>query len=465
MTGDGKARFINRGKDTTSSFPVLNQRALANTIGAMGIRLENKGLPKDQRTTENLSTILSEEEYQKLLSTEDFAKLYAQFLTEIPEYSPKGLLETRGIWIQYPQGSDPEPLVKSLEGHPLEWCTADLDTASVQLEGGDFYIYYSIDKQGRPVIPRLAIRMEEDIIAEPPRGIAPNQNLDPYITEVLEKKLEEFGDEGIAFKKRTADMKLLTDLEKKMQGKQNLNREELNFLYEIDSPIEGFGYERDPRIIELREQRNPKEDMMVIFGCKESEIAYDSLQVRTDTKAYIGPLEAGIFDTLRNVEHIYTSFPEGKIQRRSIEIGGKSAEQLQDELEQSSIIITPQAQEILESTDFTTQQDRQSLNTVRFKIQDLNLASEIPDINEIFEKIKELGLEPCPAETGPQLLIQYPNQPAEEVHIGMKPIAKTKGPRLFVLRNLGNADFLDSRPEIYPWYPHNMFVFTIPKKS
>lgn len=113
-TEDGRARFANRGKDTTSSFPVLNQRALANTIGTMSSRLAAKGKPKDQQNNENLSVALSDDEYQKLLSTEDFSKLYAQFLSEIPEYSASGLEETRGRWIKYAQGSYPTPLIESL---------------------------------------------------------------------------------------------------------------------------------------------------------------------------------------------------------------------------------------------------------------------------------------------------------------------------------------------------------------
>lgn len=180
-TEDGKARFASRDKNTVASFPVFNPRALANTIGAMSARLEEKGKPKGEQTTENLSTTLTDEEYQKLLSTEDFSQLYGQFLSEIPEYSTQGPEETREKWIKYNQRSDPTPLVKSLEGHPLERCTTDLNTARTQLEGGDFYVYYSFDSAGNPTIPRLAIRMKGARIAEPPRGIAPKQNLDPSI--------------------------------------------------------------------------------------------------------------------------------------------------------------------------------------------------------------------------------------------------------------------------------------------
>ena len=239
---DGKTRFANREKNTVSSFPVLNPRALANTIGAMSARLEERGKPKDeQKPVKNLSTTLTEADFQNLLLTEDFSKLYAQFLAEIPQYSTHGLEETRGKWIKYDQGSDPKPLVNSLEGHPLEWCTADIDTARTQLSGGDFYVYYSIDEDGNPNVPRLAIRMEGNRIAEPPRGIAHDQHLDPYISDVLEKKMEDFGSEGQAFKKRAEDMKRLTQVAKKAETGQTLDSSDLSFIYELDAPIEEIG--------------------------------------------------------------------------------------------------------------------------------------------------------------------------------------------------------------------------------
>lgn len=294
--GEGKetARFQKRTKDTVASFPPLNPRALAMTIGALRSKLEEKTKPKKERKPiENKSVKLNNQEFQDLLSSESFSKIYAQFLIEMPEYSTKGLQETRGKWVKYPKESDPTPLVKSLDGHPLEWCTANFDTAQSQLQGGDFYVYYSLNESGKAVIPRLAIRMQGDQIGEDPRGIAPDQNLDPYIGDVLEKKLKEFGPEGDVYKKKSADMKLLTEIEKKTLRQSSgqarpLTKEELIFLYEIDSPIEGFGYQRDPRIEEVRKTRNPKEDAPVVFECDPSEIAYDQKDINENTRAYIG---------------------------------------------------------------------------------------------------------------------------------------------------------------------------------
>lgn len=302
-----KARFSKRNKHTVASFPTLNPRALAMTIGAIRSKVDEKQKPKkDRDSIENISSNLSDDEFKSLLSTEDFSRLYAQFLVEMPVYTIEGLKETRGAWTMYPKGADPAKLVNSLEKYPLGWCTADFETAKKQLEGGDFHVYYSINKDGEAVIPRLAIRMKDGRIAEPPRGIAPNQNLDPYINlekdgekGVLDKKLEEFGQEADAFKKRSADMKQLTEIEQRNSKGEELTTEDLRFVYEIDAPIKGFGYQRDLRIEEIKEGRDVKTDLSQITGFPVEQISitqeealrggimfhYGSLNLKTLTSA------------------------------------------------------------------------------------------------------------------------------------------------------------------------------------
>lgn len=151
-----KANFQKRTKTTTNSFPLLNSQALTKTISSMLALLKEKERvrgekqkPKEQRDEDllrlqvtNESKKLSDEEFRSLLSTENFSKLYAQFLVEIPEYTTEGLKNIKGEWKVFPQGSAKE-LIKSLEGYPLEWCIADFDTAQGYLQGGDIHIYYT----------------------------------------------------------------------------------------------------------------------------------------------------------------------------------------------------------------------------------------------------------------------------------------------------------------------------------
>ena len=258
------ASYSKRDETTTSPFPTINPRALALTIGVMQEKLAQKGLPKSERgEIENPSVLMDDEQFKQLLSSESFSKLYTQFLIEQPEYSSEGLKETRGVWKKYERGSKPDELVESIQGHPLEWCTANPETARGQLAGGDFYVYYSIDGDNNPNIPRVAIRMDGDSIREV-RGIAPSQELDPYISDVVSQKMEEFPD-GVDYQKKAADMKHLTDIEERHTLGQELSPEDLRFLYQLDGKIQGFGYEEDPRIKEILSNRDNISDLNSIF--------------------------------------------------------------------------------------------------------------------------------------------------------------------------------------------------------
>lgn len=263
--GHETARFARRTEDTVAPFPPLNPRALALTLSVIEAKASQRGIPKAERQTpENTSTRLNDSEFQRLLATESFSKLYAQFLLELPAYSAEGLRETRGAWRKYDQGSDAKPLVDSLVGHPLEWCTAGLESARFQLEGGDFYVYYSLDENGEATIPRVAIRMEDEQIAEV-RGIASGQELDPFIADIVAEKMQEFPD-GEAYIQRAADMRRVTILDERAQGGGELSADDLRFQYQIDRPIEGFGYQDDPHIAEPLGGRDYITDMETIFA-------------------------------------------------------------------------------------------------------------------------------------------------------------------------------------------------------
>jgi hypothetical protein len=455
-----KGAFTQRSKGTVKPFPDLNREALAYVLDAIGKKY--KGYDIDLSRLEETDT----KEFEKLLQNENFPKLYAWAIDKVTPATPEELSATNGRWVKYDQGSDHTSLVGSLQGHGTGWCTAGESTAQAQLQGGDFYVYYSMDRSGKPIIPRIAIRMEEDRIAEI-RGIAPDQNLDAGVTQIVEDKLREFPD-GELYKKRVHDMRLLTAVEMHVKDNISLTAEELRFLYEVDSSIEGFGYQRDPRIEELRDGRNPDQDMLVIFNCQSSEIARMANQINESTKAYVGPLEPGIFDRIRKygIEHIYTKFPEGMIRIQDLEIGGKSANELQRQLKQEGINVSSYAEDLLGSRDFTTFSESQSLSTVRLKVSDLGFTG-YSTADQIYPKAQELGLDLCPAEVGPHLRLKYKDQPMDELlYIGMKQILDSDGdPNVFGLDRDDDGLWLNgywARP-VNTWVPKDEFVFSLRK--
>lgn len=285
-----KKVFGKRRNDTVASFPDLDREALAYVVDVI--------VKKSRK--ESISGLEDDAELKKLVESENFGKLYAYAVEKVTPAEKKDLKITEGEWVKYIQGSDHMPLVESLQGHGTGWCTAGEETARRQLQGGDFYVYYSKDKDGEYAIPRLAIRMEGNNIGEV-RGIAPGQNLDPYIDKVVEEKLKEFPD-AEKYNKKTTDMELLTTIDKKQNVGQKLTIEELRFLYEIDADIIGFGHEKDPRIKEIIGKRDPRADISTITGFSPEEISTTKAEsMRGGIKFHYGDLDISDIDEINFV--------------------------------------------------------------------------------------------------------------------------------------------------------------------
>lgn len=469
----GKGEFPKRSAGTSLLFPDIDRSALGylqdmikagyepEFLAGYRASQEKAGVPQD---------LLLTKEKVLVFARMPFAKQYAESIKQKGEITPELQTQTKGEWRKYSKGSDPAPLWQSLQNKGTAWCTVGYATAKTQLNGGDFYVYYTLDRQGNPTIPRIAIRMQGESIGEV-RGVADkDQNLEGDMNEIAESKMQELPG-GERYKKATADMRLMTQIEKKNKQGQQLAREDLVFLYEINGKIEGFGYEEDPRIKELRGQRNPEEDMPIVLGCEKSQIARSLSEIGPTTKAFVGSLEPGIFAVLAKykIEHIYTSFPEGKIGLETIEIGGQSAQQLETELKRARINISSYAQYILHSKDFETLPNPLPLEVVKLKVQDLGFASGYPTTDQIYKRAHELGLELCPAETGPHLRLKDLNQSINEwYYIGMKQIAVSDGsPNVFRLERYEGGLWLYgswANPGIR-WSLDRKFVFGLRKQA
>jgi hypothetical protein len=262
-----KHAFGKRDKGTVAPFPDLNREALAYVVDAI---VKKTSKEKVQAAEDN-------PEFKKILQGESFGKLYAWAIEKVTPAEESELKSTAGEWKKYDRNSGHMPLVESLQGHGTGWCTAGESTAKAQLGSGDFYVYYSYDKNDQPTVPRVAIRMEEGNIAEV-RGVAADQNLDPYIGKVVEEKLAEFPD-GKAYQKKSADMKRLTEIDRKNTAGEKLNAGDLRFIYEIDAKIQGFGYRRDPRIKEILAGRDVKNDISLATGFSKDQISTTQVEV------------------------------------------------------------------------------------------------------------------------------------------------------------------------------------------
>ena len=243
-------KFSKRDKHTVYPFPPVEREAVFNTLKLMEEYIKDKK---------------GDSEIRSALGSGNFKTLYEYSIKMIMNKGEKQSNTTLGKWVKYEQGSDYHKLRDSLQGYYTGWCTAAGENfAKGQLENGDFYVYYTLDENGEAKVPRIAIRMNgHDEIGEI-RGIANDQNMESEMMPILDKKLEEFPDRD-KYKKKEYDMQLLTTIDNKVQKGYDLTIEELRFLYEVDSQIEGFGYETDPRIDKIKWKRNQADDLRKVL--------------------------------------------------------------------------------------------------------------------------------------------------------------------------------------------------------
>ena len=253
-----KNSYTKRTESTVKPFIELNREALSLMYSEL-VKVLNK---------ENID----DEKLNELINNGSFSKLYSYAILKLDSIKDDGFKSDDGIWKKYNQGSNPEILFNDINGKGTGWCTAGgIETARDHINGGDFHVYYTKDREGNYTKPRIAIRMENNKIAEI-RGIDEEQNIEANMEKVVDKKLEEFPDRD-KYKKKVKDMEMLTYIYTKHQNKGELTKTDLRFLYEIDNEITGFGYKKDPRIVELLKGRNARKDLALVFDCKEENIS------------------------------------------------------------------------------------------------------------------------------------------------------------------------------------------------
>lgn len=168
---------------------------------------------------------------------------------------------------------------------------------------------------------------------------------------------------------------------------------------------------------------------------KPDEIAQKPTEITGNTKIYIGKLFPNFFQLVPdNVKHIYTSFPEGKIKKEQLVIGGKPKAVLEKAVTTGDFHASDWALSMIRNNDFTTLPKPEDITTVSLKVGDFGF-TDSPTTDQIFERAKTYGLELCPAEAGIYQRLKDTHQPLYEwYYMAMKQITDSDGrPRVFEL--------------------------------
>jgi hypothetical protein len=147
----------------------------------------------------------------------------------------------------------------------------------------------------------------------------------------------------------------------------------------------------------------------------------------------------------------------------TITLGTIPRDQLDQKLQDNNTKISDQAAEMMQQDAFTVAQREERINLVSVSVAELGF-DEATCYKVICQRAKEHDLEPCPAEVGPQLRLQYKDQPIYEwILVAMKALQGCDGSlRIFDVGRTGDGKLwlksYSGDPD-YHWAPGCRFLF------
>jgi hypothetical protein len=120
------------------------------------------------------------------------------------------------------------------------------------------------------------------------------------------------------------------------------------------------------------------------------------------------------------------------------------------------------AEELLSTMPLICQQ--QNIELVKVSVEDLDVRGK-PTLARIFQQVQALGYNLTPQDTGPQLLMAYPEQEIGEImHIGMPPIVRKGSRYIFTVNRSGIGQYLSADTD-RAYRPEELFVFSRSRNS
>ena len=273
------ANYDRRDHTTALSFPKLNAEILAKVYRQIN---NFYGVDKEDWLKKNSD----DEKLVSLVKSANFPKLYAKELldTKVILKTPKRAEDVHGDWFEYKLG-DEEEIADLAEG--TRWCVVDPNVAHNYLTYGQFinpgednnyddddwedddqteypeakFIIFRLEDPNSPGVyasnGSASIRLDPDGMVAEVSGLGEGQAIEDALVPTVKKKTLSLPG-GEKYLQKFDDKQTLIRLDKKMKKGQDLTKEELSFLYELDRPIATLDTynRRDPRIPELKEKYN-----------------------------------------------------------------------------------------------------------------------------------------------------------------------------------------------------------------
>ena len=262
------ADYNRRDNTTALSFPKLNAEILAKVYRQIN---DFYGVDKENW----LSKHSDDEKLVSLVKSANFPKLYAKELvdTKVILKTPERTEDVHGDWFEYKLG-DEEEIASLAEG--THWCVVDPNVAHNYLTYGEYghsrskgadeesnskakFIIFRLEDPNSPGVfasnGSASIRLDPDGMVAEVSGLDGGQALEDSLVQTVKEKVLSLPG-GKEFLQKFEDKQTLIKLDHKLQNGEDLTKEELSFLYELDRPIATLDTynSEDPRIPELKEK-------------------------------------------------------------------------------------------------------------------------------------------------------------------------------------------------------------------
>ena len=260
-----------------------------------------------------------------------------------------------------------------------------------------------------------------------------------------------------------------------------LTEEELRRLYELDERFTDFGRGAQlSKAAEIRKGRDTAKDVESLFGTVATSV--DDLrgkrQSGVSVKAYLGPISADLWPHLQGIEHVFTSFPEGRITRRVLSLKPTSKEGLLSILKKKSVSVIGYAQDMIGKISEEDLERDETFETVTLEVRDLFTPDELrafgnrlPTTNDVFDsrRLARLGIDRCPSTAAAAIITDHDAtlQSGRWEYLAMEPISDRDGyPLVFRAVRYDDGSLglghVWAHPD-YTWYLGSRVVFRLRK--